>query len=70
MSTADFATLVTLANEANRDKPSRQLLDELASSVSEDAKELAKAISAKSKVNLDADKQEYYDVIVKLAAEE
>ena len=70
MSTADFATLVTIANEANRDEPSRQLLDELAGSVSDDAKELAKAISVKSKANLDADKQEYYDVIVKLAAEE
>ncbi len=69
MITSDFATLVSLASEANQAKPSRRLLDELANSVSEEAKEVAEAISQGSKVSLNEDQKKYFDAIVELAAE-
>ena len=69
MSTADIATLVSLASEAKHPKPSKRLMKELSQNVSGDAKKVAEAITTGNDTSLSKEQREYFNVIVELASE-
>ncbi len=67
MTSSDLASLLAIASEQGRDRPSSRVIRKLKENVSDSAKDLADAMESGSTDALSKDQREYLQVIVELA---